>query len=139
MKQRKGLTISAILPTLNEAATIGPIVRSARVELMEKFPLVDELLVIDSESEDDTREIAEAEGARVVAHADVLPRYGSYRGKGEALWKSLYETSGDLVAWCDTDIRDWHPRFVYGTLGPLLSEPRLGATIPAAPSVVELP
>ena len=70
--------------------------------------------------------IAEAEGARVLQHADVLPRYGSYRGKGEALWKSLYATSGDLVAWSDTDIRDWHPRFLYGTLGPLLAEPRIG-------------
>jgi glucosyl-3-phosphoglycerate synthase len=56
----------------------------------------------------------------------VLPKYGSYRGKGEALWKSLYETSGDLVAWSDTDILDWHPRFFYGTLGPLLTEPRIG-------------
>ena len=126
MKGRRGITISAVLPTLNEAATIGPIVRAARVELMEKFPLIDELVVIDSESDDETRAIAEAEGARVVLHSEILPRYGSYKGKGEALWKSLYETSGDLVAWCDTDIIDWHPRFLYGTLGPLLAEPRVG-------------
>ena len=126
LKEKQGLTISAVLPTLNEAETIGPIVRAARTELMEQIPLIDELLVIDSESEDDTRAIAEAEGARVVRHPEVLPRYGSYRGKGEALWKSLYETSGDLVVWSDTDIRDWHPRFLYGTLGPLLTEPRIG-------------
>jgi len=62
----------------------------------------------------------------VVRHPDVLPRYGTYRGKGEALWKSLYETTGDLVIWSDTDIQDWHPRFFYGTLGPLLTEPRIG-------------
>jgi nucleotide-binding universal stress UspA family protein len=126
LKERQGLTISAVLPTLDESATIGPIVQRARTELMEKIPFLDELLVIDSESEDDTREIAEAEGARVVRHPDVLQRYGSYRGKGEALWKSLYETSGDLVVWSDTDIQDWHPRFLYGTLGPLLAEPRIG-------------
>ena len=72
-----------------------------------------------------TREIAEAEGARVVQHPDVLPRYGSFKGKGEALWKSLYETSGDIVVWADTDVRNWHHRMVYGTLGPLLVEPRL--------------
>jgi nucleotide-binding universal stress UspA family protein len=126
LKQKQGLTISAVLPTLNESATIGPIVRAARRELIEKVPLLDELLVIDSDSEDDTREIAEAEGARVVIHSHVLPRYGSYRGKGEALWKSLYETTGDLVVWSDTDIQDWHPRFIYGTLGPLLVEPRIG-------------
>jgi len=126
LKEKQGLTISAILPTLNESKTIGPIVRDARRELMERFPLIDELLVIDSDSDDDTREIAESEGARVVIHSQVLPRYGSYRGKGEALWKSLYETSGDLIAWSDTDIVDWHPRFLYGTLGPLLLEPRIG-------------
>ena len=126
LKQRQGVKISAVLPTLNEAATIGPIVRAARRELMDRLPLLDELVVIDSESSDDTRSIAEAEGATVIVHSDVLPRYGSYRGKGEALWKSLYATTGDLVAWSDTDIRDWHPRFIYGTLGPLLVEPRIG-------------
>src|SRR5262249_24744874 len=93
LKEKQGVTISAILPTLNEAETIGDIVRRARTELMEKVPLLDELLVIDSDSEDGTRDIAESEGARVVRHPDVLSRYGSYRGKGEALWKSLYETS----------------------------------------------
>ena len=99
LKEKQGLTISAVLPTLDEAATIGPIVRAARRELMELVPLVDELLVIDSDSSDETRDIAAAEGARVVVHSRVLPRHGSYRGKGEALWKSLYETSGDIVAW----------------------------------------
>jgi glucosyl-3-phosphoglycerate synthase len=126
LKEKQGVTISAILPTLNEAETIGDIVRRARTELMEKLPFLDELLVIDSDSEDATRDIAESEGARVIRHPDVLSRYGSYRGKGEALWKSLYETSGDLVVWSDTDIRDWHPRFLYGTVGPLLVEPRIG-------------
>ena len=73
---------------------------------------LDELIVIDSDSEDDTRDIAQAEGATVLRHSEILPRYGSYRGKGEALWKSLYETHGDLVAWSDTDIVDWHPQDV---------------------------
>jgi glucosyl-3-phosphoglycerate synthase len=88
--------------------------------------LVDELLVVDSESDDETRRIAADAGARVVVHSDILPGYGSYRGKGEALWKSLYATSGDLIAWSDTDIVDWHPRFLFGPLGPLLAEPRIG-------------
>ncbi len=126
LKERQGHTISAILPTLDEAATIGPIVRQARRALMEQVPLVDELVVIDSDSQDETRSIAESEGARVIRHQDVLTRYGSYRGKGEALWKSLFATTGSLVAWSDTDIQDWHPRFFYGTLGPLLTEPRIG-------------
>ncbi|HET7028369.1 MAG TPA: glucosyl-3-phosphoglycerate synthase [Candidatus Limnocylindrales bacterium] len=125
LKEKQGVSISLVLPTLNEAETIGPIVRRAVREMMGRVPLLDEILVIDSDSSDDTRSIAEAEGARVVSHPEVLARYGSFRGKGEALWKSLYETSGDIVVWADTDVRNWHPRMVYGTLGPLLHEPRL--------------
>ena len=125
LKQKQGGTVSRVLPTLNEAETIGPIVRRAVREMQQRFPLLDEVLVIDSDSTDATREIALREGARVVAHSDVLTRYGVYRGKGEALWKSLYETSGDIVVWADTDVRNWHHRMVYGTLGPLLVEPRL--------------
>ncbi len=125
LKVQQGLTVSLVLPTLNEAETIGPIVTRAIRELREKVPLLDEILVIDSASNDATREIAEAAGARVVQHPDVLDQYGSFVGKGEALWKSLYETSGDIVVWADTDVRGWHHRMVYGTLGPLLVEPRL--------------
>jgi glucosyl-3-phosphoglycerate synthase len=125
LKEKQGLTVSLVLPTLDEEETIGPIVRRAIREMMGRVPLLDEILVIDSSSTDRTCEIAEAEGARVVQHPDVLPRYGSFRGKGEALWKSVYETSGDIIVWADTDVRNWHPRMVYGTLGPLLHEPRL--------------
>ena len=125
LKQAQDLSISLVLPTLNEAATIGPIVGRALQELMERVPLLDEVLVIDSASDDRTREIAAAEGARVVVHQEVLPRYGQFRGKGEALWKSVYESTGDLIAWADTDVRNWHPRLVYGTLGPLLAESRI--------------
>jgi glucosyl-3-phosphoglycerate synthase len=125
LKEKQGLTASLVLPTLNEEETIGPSVRRAIREMVGRVPLLDEVVVIDSASTDRTREIAESEGARVVQHHDVLSRYGSFRGKGEALWKSLYETSGDLIVWADTDVRNWHPRMVYGTLGPLLHEPRL--------------
>ncbi|HEU0236400.1 MAG TPA: glucosyl-3-phosphoglycerate synthase [Candidatus Limnocylindrales bacterium] len=125
LKEKQGVTVSLVLPTLNEEETIGPIVRRAMREMVGRIPLLDEVLVIDSASNDRTREIAEAEGARVVQHPDVLPRYGSFRGKGEALWKSLFETAGDIVVWADTDVRNWHHRMVYGTLGPLLHEPRL--------------
>src|SRR5258707_3102357 len=125
LKEKQKLTVSLVLPTLNEEETIGPIVRRAIREMVGRVPLLDEVVVIDSASTDRTREIAEAEGARVVQHPDILGRYGSFRGKGEALWKSLYEARGDLIVWADTDVRNWHSRMVYGTLGPLLHEPRL--------------
>jgi nucleotide-binding universal stress UspA family protein len=125
LKEKQGVTVSLVLPTLNEEETIGPIVRRAMREMVGRVPLLDEVLVIDSASTDRTCELAEAEGARVVRHPDVLARYGTFVGKGEALWKSLFETTGDIVVWADTDVRNWHQRMVYGTLGPLLHEPRL--------------
>ncbi|MEK6721765.1 MAG: glucosyl-3-phosphoglycerate synthase [Chloroflexota bacterium] len=125
LKEKQKVTVSLVLPTLNEQDTIGPIVRRAIRDMVERIPLFDEVLVIDSDSTDRTRDIAEAEGARVVLHKDILPRYGSFHGKGEALWKSLYEATGDIIVWADTDVKSWHPRMAYGTLGPLLHEPRL--------------
>ena len=125
LKEKQGLTVSLVLPTLNEEATIGIIVERARRDLIDSHHLVDELLVIDSDSTDRTREVAEAAGARVVVHQQVLTEHGSFTGKGEALWKSLYETCGDIVVWADTDVRNWHPRMVYGTVGPLITEERI--------------
>jgi len=81
--------------------------------------------VIDSNSTDRTAEIAQRLGVPVIRHPDILHQYGTLRGKGEALWKSLSVLRGDLIAWIDTDIANIHPRFVYGILGPLIREPRL--------------
>ncbi len=122
-KERQGLRISVGLPTLNEDATIGRVIRAIRTRLMERFPLVDEIVVIDSDSHDRTREIARAEGVPVHIHSQILPDTGTYVGKGEALWKSLHVLSGDIVVWIDTDISNTHPKFVYGVLGPLLMRP----------------
>lgn len=125
LKQQQGLTISLALPALNEAETIGEVIGKSQQALMHDFPLLDEIVLIDSRSQDRTREIAESYGLPVFIHQDILPQYGSFIGKGEALWKSLYVLKGDLVVWCDTDITNFHPRFIYGLLGPLLREPRL--------------
>lgn len=125
LKEKQGLTISLGLPTLNEQETIGSVIKTMRERFVQDYPLLDEIVVIDSNSTDRTVEIAEGLGVRVVKHPEVLAQYGSWAGKGEALWNSLYVLKGDLIAWIDTDIVNIHPRFVYGILGPLIREPRL--------------
>ncbi len=125
LKERQGVTISLGLPALNEEATVGRVIAAVKGALMDRYPLLDEIVLIDSNSTDRTREIAAERGVPVYIHPEILPQYGSYRGKGEALWKSLYVLSGDIVAWIDTDITNIHPRFVYGILGPLLKEARI--------------
>jgi len=125
LKEKQGLTISLGLPALNEEKTIGLVIRRVKGALMDRVPLLDQLVVIDSDSTDRTREIAADLGVPVVRHSRILPETGSFVGKGEALWKSLHVLDGDIVAWIDTDIRNIQPRFVHGLLGPLLREPRI--------------
>jgi glucosyl-3-phosphoglycerate synthase len=119
-KQRKNITISLCLPTLNEEKTIAKEILILKSELMQRYPLIDEIVVVDTGSTDRTREVASAYGADFHAAADILPDYGHYRGKGENLWKALYITKGDIIIYLDADIKNIHHRFAYGLLGPLL-------------------
>ncbi len=125
LKHQQNKTISLALPALNEEETVGGVIRMMRRELMEQVPLLDEIVLIDSNSTDRTREIAKEEGVPVYVHQHMLERLGARSGKGEALWKSLLVTKGDIVVWIDTDIVNIHPRFVYGIIGPLLLNPEV--------------
>jgi glucosyl-3-phosphoglycerate synthase len=115
--------VSVVLPALNEEATVGAIVAAIRRRLVERHGLVDELIVMDSGSTDGTCEAAGDAGARVVRREDVLPGFAPLPGKGEVLWRSLAATSGDLLVFVDSDLRDFTPNFVTGLLGPLLTDP----------------
>ena len=57
--------------------------------------------------------------ARVVACSDVVPGLWTRPGKGEALWKSLFVTSGELLVFVDADLVDVGSHYVTGLLGPL--------------------
>lgn len=114
-------TVSVCLPARNEAATVGAIVECLVRDTVE-VGLVDELVVMDDHSDDATAERARAAGATVVDAASVLPEFGRGHGKGEVLWKSLHVSSGEVVLWCDADLRDFDAHLVTGLLGPLLCE-----------------
>jgi len=122
---KAGRRISVILPAKDEAATIGGIISSIRASLIEAQPLVDEIIVIDSHSSDDTSLIAREAGATVFHVDDVLPHLGSNPGKGEALWKALAVMSGDIGIYLDADVQDFSPDFVTGLLGPMLQDDEL--------------
>jgi glucosyl-3-phosphoglycerate synthase len=115
--------VSVVLPARNEEATVGAIVRQIVDDLVERVPLVDEIVVMDSRSTDGTAEVATAAGARVVHVDDVVPEQGTARGKGDALWKSLFVTSGDLLVFLDADLEDFTTSYVVGLLGPLVLHP----------------
>ena len=75
---------------------------------------------MDSGSADETASVAAAAGARVVRQDEVLAPLVDQPGKGEALWKSLYVTRGDVVVFIDADLEQFDPQFAVGLLGPLL-------------------
>jgi glucosyl-3-phosphoglycerate synthase len=124
-KERQGLKISLCLPTLNEEKTIGKEIILFKSELMDRYPLLDEIAVIDSGSTDSTRDIAAAFGADVYLSADILPQVGEKKGKGENLWKAVYQLKGDIICYVDADIANIHPRFAYGLIAPLIYNPQM--------------
>jgi glucosyl-3-phosphoglycerate synthase len=127
-----GLTVTAVLaakgdrrvslciPCRNEVATIGSLVRSIRAHHVDGTGLVDELIVLDDRSTDDSARVAAAAGATVVPIVDIHARYGVGHGKGNALWASLAASTGDVVVWCDGDVTSFEPSWVVRLVGPLL-------------------
>lgn len=122
--QAKGARrISVVLPARDEAQTVGGIVAKVRRRLVEDVRLVDELIVIDSRSRDATAAVAASAGATVYHQDEILPEQPRMDGKGDALWKGLAASTGDIVLFVDSDLRDFTTQFIVGLLGPLLCEP----------------
>jgi len=116
-KAATGITTSLVLPARNEEKTVAAVIEAF---LPLRGNLVDEIVVVDSLSTDGTAAVAADAGATVVALDAVAPEVPPVRGKGEAMWRALLATSGDLVVFCDADVLDPAPHYVVGLLGPLL-------------------
>jgi glucosyl-3-phosphoglycerate synthase len=123
LRNKGDRTVSVVIPAHNEESTVGAIVATIRRHLMDRVPLVDELVVVDSRSTDSTAAVAAAAGARVVSQDEMTRGLPRLDGKGDALWVGLAATNGDLVAFVDADLREFRPHFVSGLLGPLLCDP----------------
>jgi glucosyl-3-phosphoglycerate synthase len=121
-KERTGRTVSVCIPARDEASTVGSVVRAVVQPFLADGGgngLVDEVIVLDDGSADDTAAQASQAGARVVAGP------GDVGGKGRAMAAALEASKGDVVVFLDADVANTTPAFVTGLLGPLLTDDRV--------------
>jgi glucosyl-3-phosphoglycerate synthase len=122
LRDHKGTAaVTVIIPTKECAATIGGVL-SETVRPLAEQGIVDEVVVVDAESRDGTAAVAAAAGTRVVQQDDVLSDFGPALGKGDAMWRALHATSGDIVCFLDGDTLNPDPGYLRGLLGPLLTD-----------------
>lgn len=127
-KRELGLTLSLVLPCRNVADTVGTIIdeiHAVNEKALSGSPIVDQILAVDADSEDGTSEVASRHGAEVYSENELLSSLGGAHGKGDAMWRSLSVTRGDLVMYVDADTKDFKEQFVYGILGPILFVPQV--------------
>ena len=118
----KSASVTVIIPTRECAATIIGVLRDTVGPLVAEG-LVDEVVVVDAASRDGTGELAARHGARVIQQDTVLSKFGPALGKGDAMWRAVHATTGQIVCFLDGDTADSDPRHPLGLLGPLLSDP----------------
>ncbi|HTU97713.1 MAG TPA: glucosyl-3-phosphoglycerate synthase [Solirubrobacteraceae bacterium] len=115
-------TVSVVLPAKDCARTIAGVLETT-VAPATGAGLVDEVIVVDAASRDGTAACAAEAGAVVVQQDELLPEYGPALGKGDAMWRALHRSRGDVVCFLDADTEDPHPDHLLGLLGPLLEHP----------------
>jgi glucosyl-3-phosphoglycerate synthase len=125
LEAKAGRAVSLVVPARNEAATVGDVVTRVREALVDTVALLDEIVVIDSDSTDATYDVATDAGAVVHRAAEIRADLGTVPGKGEAMWKSMFVTRGEVIVFMDADLLDWDTHFVPGLLGPLLTRPEV--------------
>ena len=116
---QRDLSVTACLPARECATTIAPIVETLAGQRNQG--LIDEIVVVDADSEDGTARLASQAGATVVSQTDLRPELGAVHGKGDAMWRALTVLTTDVVLFLDADIAGFDERFAIGLLGPVLT------------------
>ncbi len=118
LREKGHQTISVVVPAQNESLTIGGVLDAVRHYRPEGKGFVDEIVVVNDHSSDDTATVAERHGARVV---DLVGQ----GGKGEAMACGLRATRGSLIVFLDADVTNTTVDFVPALVQPLLESPEI--------------
>ena len=115
------LKVVVIIPAREVANTIAGIILET-IEPLKSAGIVSSIIAIDNKSVDNTGAVAAAHGAFVVQRAEIASELGPSQGKGDAMWRALQVTDGDIVAFLDGDTADPSPAHLLGILGPLIMD-----------------
>ena len=113
VRLKEATTVSVIIPARNEASTIGGVLDAVLHSANVETPFVDEVIVVDDHSSDDTPTIAEHHGAKVISLSETT-------GKGEAMRAGLEASFSSLVVFLDADVINTTTTFVPRLIQPLL-------------------
>ncbi len=101
--------ISVVIPVLNESSTVGRL-----VEFALGSPGVEEVIVVDDGSIDETPDLARAAGAIVIT--------STFMGKGASMEDGLRVSQGELIVYLDGDMVDLQPDLIAKLVEPLVTD-----------------
>ena len=103
------MSVSVIIPAFNEDKTVGQV-----VETVKELDYIDEIIVVDDGSYDNTSRVAAEAGAIVIQHT-------KNRGKGSAIKTGFKNSKGDIVVFLDADIENLTAEQVDKIIQPLIT------------------
>jgi glucosyl-3-phosphoglycerate synthase len=119
-RTQRGLSVSVCLPARECAQTVGEHVRALMG--LREAGAIDEVVVIDAGSVDETATVAERAGALVYQETELMPELGPVLGKGDAMYRALAVLRGEIVCYLDADTAGASAHYATGLLGPLVCE-----------------
>src|SRR6202012_725391 len=101
--------VTVIIPALKEEKTIGQVIRQAR-----RNELVNEIIVVDDMSADDTIAEARKEGVKVITSTHV--------GKGDSMREGMLMAKNEIIVFLEADTPSYEVDIVGKLTAPLIAD-----------------